>query len=148
MLYDPSKYFLIGNFENCMIHFKQTMNCVQLNTFIWKIVLKRDVYGNAWIPCRLAMFLFEHQDYGCLSVFLALHVVCFCISKKWLFLNWNIVASQHCVSFCCTTKWISETLYPLFFRFPSHLGHHRSLNRIPVLYSQFSWIIYFILKCY
>ena len=46
------------------------------------------------MPCRLAVFLFEHQDYGCLSVFLALHVVCFCISKKCLFLNWNIVALQ------------------------------------------------------
>ena len=22
-------------------------------------------------------------------------------------------------------------IYPLFFRFPSHLVHHRSLNRVP-----------------
>lgn len=144
MLYDPSKYFLIGNFENCMIHCKQTMNCVQLNTFIWKIVLKRDVYGNAWIPCRLAMFLFEHQDYGCLSVFLALHVVCFFISKKCSFLNWNIVASQHCVSFYCIQQSQSAThmcvyvhmcvyihIYPLFFWILSHLGGHRALSRVP-----------------
>ena len=24
-----------------------------------------------------------------------------------------------------------EYIYPLFFRFPSHLGHHRSLSRVP-----------------
>ena len=28
------------------------------------------------------------------------------------------------------------------FRFPSHLGHHRALRRVPLLYSRFSLVIY------
>ena len=32
---------------------------------------------------------------------------------------------------------IRTYIYPLFFGFPSHLGHHRALNRVP-LYSKFS----------
>ena len=35
-------------------------------------------------------------------------------------------------------------IYPLFFGFPSHLGHHRASSTVPVLYSRFSLIIYFI----
>ena len=31
-----------------------------------------------------------------------------------------------------------------FLGFPSHLGHHRALSRVPVLYSRFSLVIYFM----
>ena len=37
-----------------------------------------------------------------------------------------------------------EYIYPLFFRFPSHLGHHRILSRVPDLYNRFSLVTYFI----
>ena len=33
---------------------------------------------------------------------------------------------------------------PHLFGFPSHLGHYRALNRVSVLYSMFSLVIYFI----
>ena len=33
---------------------------------------------------------------------------------------------------------------PLFFGFPSRLGHHRALSKVPVLYSRFSLVIYVI----
>ena len=32
----------------------------------------------------------------------------------------------------------------LFFRYPSHLGHHRVLSRVPVLYGRFSLVMYFM----
>ena len=35
-------------------------------------------------------------------------------------------------------------IYPLFFQFPSYLGHHRAFSRVPELYSRFSLVIYFI----
>ena len=60
---------------------------------------------------------------------------------------WSIVALQCCASLYCTAKYIYIYIYlsPLFFGFPSHLGHHRALSRVfPELYSQFSLIIYFI----
>ena len=45
---------------------------------------------------------------------------------------WSIVALQCCISFNCIAKWISCTCtYILFFWFPSHLGHHRVLSRVP-----------------
>ena len=46
---------------------------------------------------------------------------------------WSIVALQCCASFFCTRKLIIHMYikYPLFFGFPSHLGHHRALSRVP-----------------
>ena len=43
------------------------------------------------------------------------------------------MALQCSGSFCCTAKWISYmcTGIPSVFRFPSPLGHHRPLSRIP-----------------
>ena len=40
---------------------------------------------------------------------------------------------QCCVSFRCTTKWVSYiyTYMHSFFRFYSHIGHYRVLNRVP-----------------
>ena len=35
-------------------------------------------------------------------------------------------------------------IYPLLPGFPSHLGRHRALSRLPVLYSRFSLVIYFM----
>ena len=46
---------------------------------------------------------------------------------------WSIVALQCHVSFYCTAKRTSHLytyIYPLFFGFPSHLGHHRALGRV------------------
>ena len=46
---------------------------------------------------------------------------------------WSIVALQCCVSFLLYSK-VNQSyvyIYPLFFRFPSHLGHHRALSRVP-----------------
>ena len=35
---------------------------------------------------------------------------------------------------------------PLFFGFPSYVGHHSALVEFPVLYSMFSLVVYFFLK--
>ena len=35
-------------------------------------------------------------------------------------------------------------IYSLFFVFPSHLGHHRALSRVPCALKRFSLVIYFI----
>ena len=45
---------------------------------------------------------------------------------------WCLMFSRCCVSFCCKAKCISYTYtcIPSFFGFPSHLGHHRALNRV------------------
>ena len=60
---------------------------------------------------------------------------------------WSIVALQCCVSFLLCSK-VNQSyvyIYTLFLRFPSHLGQHRALSRVPcVLYSRFSLVIYFI----
>ena len=46
----------------------------------------------------------------------------------------STVALQCCISFWCTAQWISSFAYRYiisFFGFPSHLGHHRALSRVP-----------------
>ena len=68
--------------------------------------------------------------------------------------------SFHFLAYSCFTMLCYFLLYkvnqspiymcPLIFGFPSHLGHHRALSRgstvysLPVLYSIFSLVIYFI----
>ena len=59
-----------------------------------------------------------------------------------------IVASQCCVMIFSAVHQ-SELMiyiytYPLCFGFPFHLGHRREVSRLPVLYSRFSLVIYFI----
>ena len=58
----------------------------------------------------------------------------------------NRVALQ-CVNFYCTEKksqpHLYLYLYSLPFVFPSHLGHHSTLSRVPCGYSMFSLVIYF-----
>ena len=46
---------------------------------------------------------------------------------------WSIVALQCCFCFCCATEvnQLHICIYPLFFGFPSHLGHHGALSRVP-----------------
>ena len=58
-----------------------------------------------------------------------------------LFLNCGIYALKCCVSFCYTAvKQLHVYIYPLFFGFPSHLGHQKHWVKFPVLYSRFSVI--------
>ena len=38
-------------------------------------------------------------------------------------------------------------IYPLFWGFPYHLGLHRVLNRVLLLYSRYSLVIYFMHSC-
>ena len=46
--------------------------------------------------------------------------------------SWSIVALQCCVSFLLYSKMNQSYIYiyPLFFRFPSHLGHHSAILSI------------------
>ena len=62
---------------------------------------------------------------------------------KTIFLG---AALDCCVSFCRTAKLVSYrySYIPPFFGFPSHLGHHRALSRVPELYSRFSLAVHFI----
>ena len=76
---------------------------------------------------------------------------------------YSIADLQCCVSLCCAAQWICFTctftytyvnihiyiymyiyIYPLFFRVCSHIGHYRVLSKLPVLYSSFLIVIYFI----
>ena len=46
---------------------------------------------------------------------------------------------------CCAAKWIRNTyIQPLFFAFPSHLGHHRTLKRVPCYPVGSHLVMYFI----
>ena len=51
---------------------------------------------------------------------------------KKIFLEYSCL--QCCASFCCIAKGIS--IYPLFFGFPSPLGHHRALSSVPCALQQ------------
>ena len=49
-----------------------------------------------------------------------------------LLFNWSIFSLKYYVSFYCTEKLISYTyMYVPFLEFPSHLGRHRALSRVP-----------------
>ena len=55
-----------------------------------------------------------------------------------------------CVTILCSFLLYSKAnqlyihTYPVFFGFPSHLGHNRALNRVPRAISRFSLVTYFI----
>ena len=53
-------------------------------------------------------------------------VYCHPLSLSFLNFYWRMVALQYCVSLCCR-----QTIYPPFFGFPLHLGHHKALGRVP-----------------
>ena len=44
---------------------------------------------------------------------------------------WSPVALQCCISFYSKVNHLNIYIHALFFGFPSHLGHHRALNRVP-----------------
>ena len=48
-----------------------------------------------------------------------------------IFIGVQLLYSAVC--FCCAAKvnQLHTCIYPLFFRFPSHLGHHGALSRVP-----------------
>ena len=53
---------------------------------------------------------------------------------------------------CCRAKWISyicihRYIYSLFYGFPSHLGHHRALSRLPHAMQRFFLVIHFTYSC-
>ena len=56
--------------------------------------------------------------------------------ERYIFLK-KFIGVQHlqcCITFRCTAKWISYMytyIHSFFFRFFSHIGHYRVLNRIP-----------------
>ena len=51
---------------------------------------------------------------------------------KLIFFYWSRVALQCCASFRCTAvSQLHIHIYPLFFRFFSHIGHYRVLSRVP-----------------
>ena len=53
---------------------------------------------------------------------------------------WSVVALQCDVSFYCTAKVNQQYvhIHPLFFGFPSHLGHHRAASGVPWAVHRFS----------
>ena len=58
----------------------------------------------------------------------------------------HIIALQCCVSFFLysNVNQLRIYIYPLFFRFPSNLGHHRALRRVPCALWQvlISYLVY------
>ena len=59
-------------------------------------------------------------------------------------LHFHFHALKCCVSFCYTAvKQLYVYIYPLFFGFPSHLGHHRALGKVPCALQQIlSYLFY------
>ena len=70
------------------------------------------------------------------------------LSTLFSFLNfyWRIVALQLCICFCCTNYVYIDLL---FFGFPSHLGHQRTLTRGSLAtHSRFSLVISLYIAVY
>ena len=55
----------------------------------------------------------------------------FCLMTTHIFFKFSL--EENCVSFYHLAKWIgcTNTYIPSFFGFPSHLPHHRALNKLP-----------------
>ena len=60
------------------------------------------------------------------------------------FFYWNIVALQCCILLCRKVNQPHLHMQPLFLGFPSHLGHHRALSRVPcaLQYVLISYLFY------
>ena len=80
------------------------------------------------------------------------HKTCILCNLFLFSVNWycSILALQYCISFCCTAKWINYTYthIPSLFRFPSHLGYHRALNRLCYTISSHQLSILYIVEYY
>ena len=60
------------------------------------------------------------------------------------FLYWDTIALQSCYFLLYSDmNQLYVYKYPLFFEFPSYLGHHRIVE-FPMLYSRLSLVIYFM----
>ena len=73
-------------------------------------------------------------------------------SQAWLLFHFYFIVllEYSCFTLLCPFLLYSKVnqpyayIYPLFFGFPSHLGHYRAQAGFPVLYSRFSLVTCFI----